>query len=101
MIVYARKEKTYIWSDNNSSHKAGWVPIYEPLDTDGERPSGWYAIARPLHISLPIDPSYPDYWVKVGDTVAEVPPPEPDPILISDTDAAVAIIALLKWWKQQ
>lgn len=105
MIVYARKEKTYIWSDNNGTHKAGWVPIYEPLVTPGEGPAGWYAIARPLNISLREHPSYPDYWVKVGDTSAKVEPaPTPEPIpreFISDTDAAVAVIALLKWFKQQ
>ena len=107
MIVYARKDKTYIWNDNNGTHKAGWVPLFTPLVTGGEKPAGWYAIARPIDLSLSPDPIYPEYWVKVGDTTeATDPTPEPTPEptpgeVISDAQAAVSIIALLKWWKQR
>lgn len=110
MIVFARKEGTYIWSDNNGTHKAGKVPLHEPLFTDGERPSGWYLLtARPRNLSLPENPSYPDYWVKVGDTVNEVSVPDPDPgdndpglVIgeVSDNDLAIAIVVFLKWLKQ-
>ena len=104
-VVYARKEKTYIWSDNNETHKAGWVPIYEPLDTDGEGPRGWYAIKRPLNISLPVDPAYPFYWVKVGDTVEKYSEPEPVPTPVShgdvtDWEVAESIVTILKWLRQ-
>ena len=107
MLVYAKKEGTYIWSDNNGSHKAGKVPLHEPLFTHGEKPSGWYAINRPDNLSLPVQPGYPDYWVKVGDTVlhpGDDPDPTPDPTpdsgSVSDADAADAIVRLIRYFKQ-
>jgi len=109
MVIYARKEGTYIWSDNNGTHKAGKVPQYEPLFTHGEKPDGWYSIERPKNLSLAPDSSYPSYWVKVGDTVKEVPgevpgpapsPTEEEPLTVTDEGLAVAIITILKWFKQ-
>ena len=110
MIVYARKEGTYIWSDNNGSHKAGKVPLHTPLFTSGEYPSGWYALnERPANLSLSPQPSYPHYWVKVGDTLAGLPEefepiPEPPVILapggVTDAEAIAAIFMLFKWFKQ-
>jgi len=100
MIVYARKVKTYIWADNNGTHKAGWVPRGTPLYTSGEHPRGWYGLnERPLELSLPPDPLYPDYWAKVGDTIPDIAPvPEPlgGP---TDADVAAAVVVLLRWFR--
>lgn len=106
MIVFARKEGTIIWSDNNSTHKAGRVPIDEPLTVLAEK-TDWLAIERPGNLSLEPQPGYPNYWVKRDDTIAEaaveVPDPEPEPWVpdkVSDTSAAAAVLTLLKWFKQ-
>jgi len=106
MIVYARKEGTVIWSDNNKSHKAGRVPIYTPLLILKES-GGCYKIERPENISLPFDPNYPSCWVATGDCVSaftEDAPPDPDPEddeCITEIEVAVALTVVLKWLKQQ
>lgn len=111
MIVYARKSPTNIWSDNNKAHKAGKVPLHEPLEVISES-GGCYAIKRPATISLPPQPNYPNYWVATGDVLDEMPvTTEPSdgsesdgPGLVigevSDNDLAIAIVVILKWLKQ-
>jgi hypothetical protein len=112
MIVYAIKEGTVIWSDHRSVHKAGRVPLHEPLTVISESVGGWYAIDRPANLSLPEDPNYTKHWVKTGDTTARISDPvdppvdpgAPDPGLVigevSDNDLAIAIVVILKWLKQ-
>lgn len=109
MIVYAKKEGTVIWSDNDGTHKAGRVPLHESLVVLSESNISWYAIARPVNISLPVQPAYPDYWVKRGDVLTELPAdgpepspePEEEPVgSVTDEQAAAAIVTLLRWLKR-
>lgn len=107
MIVYALKEGTVIWSHHDDSHKAGRVPQYTALTVIKEVGSH-YRIDRPDNITLPPDPDYPNYYVKIGDTLADVPVAPIDPVLpdpieegeVTDEGMAVAIITILKWMRQ-
>ena len=110
MIVFAIKEGTTIWSDNNGDHKAGRVPLHQPLLVLEKKNEKWYSIARPGNLSLPTQPNYPDYWVKKSDTLLVKPAPEPEPEPdpedppapqgdVSDMEAAQAIVTLLKWMR--
>ena len=101
MVVYAVKEGTVIWSDNNKTHKAGRVPLHEPLNVLADK-GEWFIIERPLNISLPEQPGYPNYFVRASDTIgyvieggAAITPA----VGITDKDAADAILTLLKWLK--
>lgn len=105
MIVYAIKENTTIWSDNNATHKAGRVPLHQPLRVKSDSNQSWYAIERPDNISLPPQSDYPDYWVKRSDVLLSIvtpdPEPEPDPVwFVSDQHLADAIVTIMKWFKQ-
>jgi len=101
MIVYAKKEGTIIWSDNNKTHKAGRVPIHTMLIVlSVKAQAGWYSIKRPLRLSLEPNPKYPDYWVRIEDTVTSFEEEPPPPLVgVTDEDAAQAILTLLKWLK--
>lgn len=105
MIIYAAFSNTVVWSDNKRIHKAGKVPLHEPLTVISEYAQHWYRIERPTNITLAENPSYPNYWI-YGDQILEElpgdpdPNPEPEPGTISDADAAAALILFLKWWKQ-
>ena len=108
MIVYAIKEGTVIWSDNDGIHKAGRVPLHEPLSVTSSSNMKWYAINRPANLSLEANRDYPDYWVKRSDVISAIPvvipedPSEPVRPFFGPTDeaAAVAIVTILKWLKQ-
>ena len=109
MIVYAIKEGTTIWSDNNADHKAGRVPLHQPLTVISERNQSWYAIRRPSNLSLQPQENYPDYWVKRSDVLLVLPtPPITPPITppvtpsgpITDAMAAQALVVLIGWLKQ-
>ena len=110
MLVYAVKEGTVIWSDHRSVHKAGRVPKGQSLTVISTKVGGWYSIDRPANLSLPGDPMYPKYWVKVSDTVETIIVPDQGPVLdpipaplgtVTDMSAAVALLTIMKWWKQQ
>ncbi len=112
-MVYAAKEGTVIWSDHTNTHKAGRVPLHEPLTVIKANVGSHHKIARPDNLSLPHDPIYPHYYVKRSDVVDSFsdlpidPPADPgddDGLAlgdISDNDAAIAMIVILKWFKQQ
>jgi hypothetical protein len=105
MIIYAATEGTVIYSDNKRTHKAGRVPLHEPLTVIKQYLENWFKIDRPANISLPEDPNYPNYWVhreQIIETIPDPqdPPPEPDPENISDFEAAAAIVTLIKYLKQ-
>lgn len=109
-IVYAAHADTIIYSDLGRRHKAGRVPLHEPLIVLSVY-QNWYKIERPENISLDPDPAYPDYWVHNTDVIVSLPAPdpvpdpdptpEPDPIpgVPTDEEAAVAVMILLKWLK--
>jgi len=109
--VYARVEGTIIFSDNNGTHKAGRVPINTPLEVI-KTSNFWYAIERPINLSLPENPSYPSYWVRAIDImlspagVVEEPRDPGIPIppwhsdVITDEAAAAAMLTLIRWVKE-
>lgn len=106
-IVYAKVPYAYVWGDNNSTHKQGKVFPEQPLHTKKET-NGWYLIEEPV-LDRPVDPAYPNFWIKVEDTVeshgvAPVIPvtpvddvPEYDGT--GDMAAADAIVTLIRWFK--
>ena len=106
--VYAAHIDTVIWSDNKKVHKAGKVPLGEPLRIIRVY-INWRKIERPANISLPVNDAYPDYWVHANDVVytdpmpvPEDPPvdPPPEPGDIPEEEVAAAILLLLRWLKQ-
>lgn len=106
-IIYAAIPDAVIWSDNKRVHKAGKVPLHEPLTVIRQYSQNWFKIERPTNITLDVDPIYPNYWVYRTQIINELPgesdptpTPTPDSELISDLDAAYSIITLLNWWRQ-
>ena len=100
--VYAATDETIIWSDNKRVHKAGRVPLHEPLTVIREY-GNWFEIARPANLSLPGAAAYPDYWVHFDDVIMINPgdPQEPpDPGNIPEEEVAFAILTVLRYLKQ-
>jgi hypothetical protein len=111
--IYAARVDTPIWSDRSKIHKAGKVPIYEPLTVINQYSENWFSIERPVDISLPADPLYPNYWAHLDDVIlalpgedpGPIPDPDPNPIpapeeLVTDKEVALAILTILRWYKQ-
>ncbi len=108
VIIYAVQDEAIIWSDNHKVHKAGRVPLHEPLFVIRSYGQNWFEIRRPVNLSLPENTAYPDYWVHRDDITEDLPAPipdpdpdpEPTPDEISDDDAAVASLTVIKWYRQ-
>lgn len=112
--IYAAYEGAVIWSDPNKVHKAGRVPLHEPLTVIQEMHQNWFVIERPENISLDPNPTYPDYWVYRTEIIEGLPVPDPiptpdptpDPLpepdleSVSDEEAAGAILTLIKYYRQ-
>jgi hypothetical protein len=94
-LVYVNVDNSVVWSDSGKVHKAGRVPLGEKLEVI-DLVSGWYEVNRPEHISLPVQPLYPRYFIDpavcqnepIGGVIE--PPVEPEPV--GEIDAAEALI---------
>ncbi len=97
-IVYCKQDNAVVWSDTGPVHKAGRIPLGERLVVLSIE-SGWYKIERPEHISLPVQPNYPNYFIDpavcqntpVGG-ITPTPTPTPVPVPAGDVGAALAVI---------
>ena len=110
MVVYAKVDGTIIWSSVRANHKQGRVSANRALaviDDSGK----YYELDPVINGSLDRDVDitrYPNFYVARADVAfqpyVEEPPVDPPPSppfgLVSDEQAAVAIVTLLKWLKQ-
>ncbi len=102
-IVYGKTPYAYVYGDNNGTHKQGKVYPEQPMSVEADK-GKWLSI-EPLELDRPIDPNYPDFWIKSADTVAGhdgEPTEDPlDDLVVTpeETSVAMAIITIIKWLK--
>ena len=112
MVVYAKVDGTIIWSSVRANHKQGRVMANVPMSVIGDS-GGWYEISEDVegYLDREVADGYPNFYVAMADVVdqppVEEPPVDPPPVEpidldddVTDTEAAIAIMRLLKWLKQ-
>ena len=101
-MVYAKEDGVIIWSSVRANHKQGRVAAGCPLVVI-DSPAGWHEIEEP-ELDREVKPEYPNFYVSKEDVVDEwespVEPPEEPSEDVDDTMAAIAILTLIKYFKQ-
>ena len=110
MVVYAKVDGTIIWSSVRANHKQGRVMANVPMSVIGDS-GGWYEISEDVegYLDREVADGYPNFYVAMADVVdqppVEEPPVEPLPLpyegeRVTDSEVAIALAIVLKWWKQ-
>ena len=112
MFVYAKVDGTIIWSSVRANHKQGRVKANIILAVIGDGGS-YYEISKGVvdFLDREVKPEYPNFYIAKADVVEGTPSVEPDPPVeppplpyegerVTDSEAAIALAIVLKWYKQ-